>query len=53
MATKELIETLAGQRGQNLDAAVTWGDLVDLELVKMEQVPRDIGHHNPPVRKIG
>lgn len=42
-ATKELLETLAGQRGQAYDAAVTWGDLLDLGVIKPEQVPRDIG----------
>ena len=40
MGTKELLETLAGQRGTNmLDSAVTWQDLVDLKLIKATQVP--------------
>lgn len=39
MATKELAETLAGQRGAPTEAAVTWGDLVDLKLIKAGQVP--------------
>jgi hypothetical protein len=43
VATKELVETLAGQRGQAYDAAVTWGDLLDLGVIKPEQVPQDIG----------
>lgn len=43
MATKELAETLAGQRGLPLDAAVTWEDLVSLKLITASQVPTDIG----------
>lgn len=45
MGTKELVETLAGQRGQAYDAAVTWQDLLNLGLIKPEQIPRDIGSH--------
>ena len=30
VATKELVEMLAGQRGEAHDVAVTWGDLLDL-----------------------
>jgi len=42
MATKEVVEILAQQRGirQILNSAVTWQDLLDLELVSPEQVPR-------------
>jgi hypothetical protein len=43
LSNKELTEVLAGQRGSPLDAAVTWGDLVEIGVVKPEQVPRDIG----------
>ena len=39
MAMKELLEDLAGQRGAESDTAVTWGDLVDLNLIKSTQVP--------------
>lgn len=46
MANKELTEMLAGQRGQPLDAAVTWGDLLRMGLIKQEQVPTDIGSHS-------
>jgi hypothetical protein len=45
LATKELVETLAGQRGQAYDVAITWGDMLDLGLVTTEQVPKDIGSH--------
>lgn len=43
MATKELVEALAGQRGSNDDVAVTWGDLLRLGVIKPEQVPPGIG----------
>lgn len=43
--TKELVEVLAGQRGSPSDAAVTWGDLIELGLIKPEQVPVGIGSH--------
>jgi hypothetical protein len=43
MANKELTEMLAGQRGAPTDVAVTWGDLLNLGLIKPEQVPDDIG----------
>jgi hypothetical protein len=43
MANKELTETLAGQRGQAYDAAVTWRDLLELGLISKEQIPTDIG----------
>lgn len=43
MAIKELVEMLAGQRGDPLNVAVTWDDLVKLSLVKPGRVPKDIG----------
>ena len=51
MAMKELIEVLAGQRGQAMDAAVTWQDLLDLQMVRYEEIPLDIGSKpfGPPV----
>ena len=45
MATKELVEMLAGQRGQAYDVAVTWQDLLDLQLIRKEDIPYDIGTH--------
>jgi hypothetical protein len=45
MAMKERVEVLSGTRGFNTDAAVTWEDLVDLKLIKQEQVPKDLGSH--------
>lgn len=45
MATKEMVEMLAGQRGTALDAAVTWDDLLRLKLIKKEQIPKDVGSH--------
>jgi hypothetical protein len=43
LACKELIEMLAGQRGEVADHAVTWSDLVETGLIKPEQVPPDMG----------
>lgn len=43
LALKELAETLAGQRGLNLDACPSWQDLVDIGLIKLNQVPKDVG----------
>lgn len=43
MALKELVESLAGQRGDRDDVAVTWSDLVAVGVIKPEQVPKDIG----------
>lgn len=40
---KEIVEQLAGQRRDVLSAAVTWGDLLDLGLIKPEQVPQKLG----------
>lgn len=40
---KEIIEQLGGQRSDVLSAAVTWGDLLDLGLIKPEQVPTKLG----------
>lgn len=45
VATKELVETLAGQRGQAYSAAVTWQDLLDLQLIRKEDIPVDVGNH--------
>jgi hypothetical protein len=45
MALKERVEVLSGTRGYNTDAAVTWGDLVELGLIKINQVPVDLGSH--------
>jgi hypothetical protein len=39
LATKEMVETLSGQRGRVDDMAVTWGDLLRLGLVKKDQFP--------------
>ena len=47
LATKELVEVLTGQRGQAADIAVTWGDLIDLGLIKPDQVPSYIGIYRP------
>jgi hypothetical protein len=43
MALKELVETLAGQRGQAYDAAITWQDMLDLQKIRMEDIPFNIG----------
>ena len=43
MAIKELVEMLAGQRGRAADAAVTWQDLLNLQLVRQADIPTDIG----------
>lgn len=43
MGMKELLEVLAGQRGRPLNAAITWQDLVDLQMIKQADVPTDIG----------
>ena len=39
MGIKELVEDLAGQRGNRNATAVTWGDLVRLGLIKQQDVP--------------
>ncbi len=39
-ALKETVEMLTQQRGNKLNAAVTWQDLVDLGLALPTQVPR-------------
>ena len=41
IANKEVVETLSGQRGNILDAAVTWGDLLDIGLIKKDQLPNE------------
>lgn len=46
-ATKELVEALAGQRGGPSDVAVTWGNLLELGLIKPEQVPHELGPYRP------
>lgn len=43
MALKELVETLAGQRGKAYDAAVTFADLVQLGLISDPDIPEGIG----------
>jgi hypothetical protein len=43
LAAKELIEMLAGQRGEVADHAVTWDDMVKLGIIKPEQVPPELG----------
>jgi hypothetical protein len=48
MALKELVEQLSGQRGQPLNVAVTWQDLVRLRIVEPKQVPTDIGSRPGP-----
>jgi hypothetical protein len=47
LATKELVESLAGQRGGTYDVAVTWGELIDLGIIEPEQVPQEFGPHRP------
>lgn len=42
-ALKEVVETLAGQRGRALDVAVTWADLVEAGLIQLNQVPTNVG----------
>jgi len=46
MALKELVETLAGQRGKPYDVAVTFGDLVQLGLITDPDIPQGIGSDN-------
>ena len=46
VGTKELVETLAGQRGLPTDVAVTWGDLVMLGLITKDRIPKDIGQNS-------
>jgi hypothetical protein len=43
LSLKELVEMLAGQRGQAFDVAVTWQDMLDLQLIRYEDIPYDIG----------
>jgi hypothetical protein len=42
-ALKELVEVLSGQRGQAFDVAVTWQDMLNLQLIRYEDIPYDIG----------
>lgn len=39
LATKEATEVMLGQRGDVLDRAVTFGDLVKLGLITADQLP--------------
>jgi hypothetical protein len=43
LALKELAETMAGQRGLNVDANPSWQDLIDIGLIQPDQVPKDVG----------
>lgn len=43
MATKELVEDLAGLRGTPGDSAVTFNDLVRLGLIERERIPKQLG----------
>jgi hypothetical protein len=40
-ALKQGFEILSQQRGKRLDGAITWQDLVDLELIDAADVPHD------------
>lgn len=41
-ALKETVEVVTGQRRRvKTDAAVTWGDLVRLGIIRQDQVPSD------------
>jgi transposase len=51
LTMKELVETLAGQRGQAYDVAVTWQDLLDLGWIRKEDIPYDLGTH--PIQRRG
>ena len=42
-AMKELLETLAGQRGRPNDAAITWDDMLRLQKITNADIPKDIG----------
>lgn len=46
LAMKELVETLAGQRGQAYDVAITWQDLLDLQMIRKQDIPYNIGSHS-------
>jgi len=43
VAIKELVEMLAGQRGQATDIAVTWQDLLNLQMINKADIPKEIG----------
>jgi hypothetical protein len=51
LALKELVEVLSGQRGQAYDVAITWQDLLDLQMIRKEDIPYDIGTH--PIQRRG
>lgn len=40
LSTKQTVEILTGQRGNRMDSAVTWGELVALGIIAADQVPR-------------
>ena len=46
MALKEAVEVLMGQRGRPNDVAITWQDLLDLQLIKVADIPTDIGSYS-------
>jgi hypothetical protein len=48
MGLKEIVEVLAGQRGQATEAAVTWNDLLLLDLINKADIPKEIGSN--PIR---
>lgn len=43
LAMKELVEVIAGQRGAPVDCHPSWQDLIDIGLIKPDQVPKDVG----------
>lgn len=43
LTLKELVEVIAGQRGSPVDCHPSWQDLVDIGLIKPDQVPKDVG----------
>jgi hypothetical protein len=47
VALKQLVESLAGQRGGPSDVAVTWGNLLELGVIQPEQVPHELGPYRP------
>ena len=43
MALKELVEILAGQRGDPTDAVPTWQDLIDTGIITKSRIPSGVG----------
>lgn len=43
LALKETVEILTGTRGDRSTSAVTWQDLVDLQIITPAQVPPTLG----------